>query len=466
MIHRRIRPVVALFACLGTAFLARPTGAQTYLGVDLTPGSTHAKNLGLSVFNGQVGGGLGVANPNIAGGGDHAVVWTGPSQYIDLTPDPSTDAYVSGFFGGQQVGQQSTSAASYYPHAYLWAGTAASAVDLNPAGFFTSIAAATDGLHQVGNGNIGTSPATGWNHALLWAGTPASSIDLNPPGHETSVANGLSGNRQVGSAAVTALGGSNHAFLWSGTAASGIDLNPAGFVWSEADGIHGDQVVGWGTPASAQVAEALLWNAVTDSSVNLTPPGYTRAYARATNGSQQVGEVGNAGSFTAGWHAALWTGSASSYVDLNRFLPAGIVSARALAIDDQGNVAGYGYDSAGDQRALEWLAPLAGDINGDRLVNFTDLLTLAQHYGKSPATWADGDFNADGAVNFDDLLLLAQNYGQPLSAAQFAGLDASFASVTERAFSQVPEPSALALLTLLIFVSRSFRRYASSRLHS
>lgn len=62
---------------------------------------------------------------------------------------------------------------------------------------------------------------------------------------------------------------------------------------------------------------------------------------------------------------------------------------------------------------------LAGDTNRDRAVNFDDLLTLAQNYGKSGQTFASGnvDRSADGVVNFDDLLILAQNYGQSLSVS-------------------------------------------------
>jgi hypothetical protein len=437
------------------SLIARPSQGQTYLGVDLTPGTSHLKNLGLSILGGQVGGGLGVPNPNVVGGGDHAVLWTAASHYTDLTPDPTADAYVSGLAAGQQVGQQSTPATSFYPHAFLWTGTAASALDLNPAGFLESQALATDGLHQVGSGTPSGQFAP---HALLWSGLAANYVDLNPARYQFSVATGLSGNRQVGYGTTTAIGGSNHALLWSGSAASATDLNPAGFSWTEADGIHGSQIVGWGTPDNAVVAEALLWSGSTDAYVNLSPAGFTRAYARSTNGQQQVGEVGNAGSFTNGWHAALWTGTAASYVDLNRFLPAGFVSARAEAIDDQGNVAGFGYDAAGNQHALEWLAPVTGDINGDRLVNFTDLLTLAQHYGQRPATWADGDFNSDGSVNFDDLLLLAQRYGQPPAAAQLAQLSPSMSADVQQAFAQVPEPTALVGVGAVALLSIRHRR--------
>lgn len=55
----------------------------------------------------------------------------------------------------------------------------------------------------------------------------------------------------------------------------------------------------------------------------------------------------------------------------------------------------------------------AGDTNSDGVVNFDDLLTLAQHYGQTGQTFSTGNLNysADGKVDFDDLLLLAQSYG-------------------------------------------------------
>jgi hypothetical protein len=57
-----------------------------------------------------------------------------------------------------------------------------------------------------------------------------------------------------------------------------------------------------------------------------------------------------------------------------------------------------------------------GDTNFDGVVNFADLLTLAQHYGSVSAEWETGDFTGDRAVGFNDLLLLAQHYGHTVGA--------------------------------------------------
>jgi hypothetical protein len=55
---------------------------------------------------------------------------------------------------------------------------------------------------------------------------------------------------------------------------------------------------------------------------------------------------------------------------------------------------------------------LTGDTNGDLRVDFSDLVVLAQQYGRTVTGGSlSGDFNNDGVVNFDDLVVLAQHYG-------------------------------------------------------
>lgn len=89
-----------------------------------------------------------------------------------------------------------------------------------------------------------------------------------------------------------------------------------------------------------------------------------------------------------------------------------------------------------------------GDTNIDGIVDFDDLLSLAQNYGTvDTATWIKGDSNYDGAVNFDDLLGLAQNYGTSavLSGDSFSS---EFVSDWALAQSMVPEPATLSLVAL------------------
>jgi hypothetical protein len=142
--------------------------------------------------------------------------------------------------------------------ASLWSGTAASWVDLNPAGSSNSIAFATSGGQQAGRALMG-----GVYCASLWSGTADSWINLNPAGSTESAAFAASGGHQVGSAVVD---GISRASLWSGTAASWVNLHafvPAGFVTSSATGISSDGVnmyiSGYGYNLLTQSTEALLW---------------------------------------------------------------------------------------------------------------------------------------------------------------------------------------------------------------
>lgn len=89
-----------------------------------------------------------------------------------------------------------------------------------------------------------------------------------------------------------------------------------------------------------------------------------------------------------------------------------------------------------------------GDVNGDRSVNFDDLLVLAANYNRSSRTFDRGDLNVDGTVNFDDLLVLASRYNTSVGGSADWALAAA-----------VPEPVAMAVTAALSagMVSRSRR---------
>jgi hypothetical protein len=91
---------------------------------------------------------------------------------------------------------------------------------------------------------------------------------------------------------------------------------------------------------------------------------------------------------------------------------------------------------------------LAGDANLDGVVNFADLLVVAQNFNHTldthgnPIDWADGDFNYDGKVNFADLLLVAQNFNKNLAAGQLAQTpDSSGDPATIPAETSSPAPA-------------------------
>ncbi len=61
---------------------------------------------------------------------------------------------------------------------------------------------------------------------------------------------------------------------------------------------------------------------------------------------------------------------------------------------------------------LAALPTCAGDVNGDRLVNFNDLNLVLSSFGQSGASLV-GDLNRDGAVNFADLNLVLSAFSAP-----------------------------------------------------
>jgi hypothetical protein len=63
----------------------------------------------------------------------------------------------------------------------------------------------------------------------------------------------------------------------------------------------------------------------------------------------------------------------------------------------------------GEAYKLGELNLLAGDINGDNLIDILDLASIANRYQSNDLT---ADINADGRVDILDLVLVAGNYGQ------------------------------------------------------
>jgi plastocyanin len=90
-----------------------------------------------------------------------------------------------------------------------------------------------------------------------------------------------------------------------------------------------------------------------------------------------------------------------------------------------------------------------GDVNGDRQVNFDDLLVLAANYNQPAQSFVQGDLTVDGQVNFDDLLVLAAHYNTAVAG------EWSYAQV-------VPEP-ALAFGGFGVFWGLLSRRERSLR---
>jgi hypothetical protein len=92
-------------------------------------------------------------------------------------------------------------------------------------------------------------------------------------------------------------------------------------------------------PAAAQTYVAI------DLNPNFS--GLGKSQAHAVSGSTEVGFGSGTGGSSKG-HALLWSGTADSAIDLNRFLPSGYnTDSRALAINSTGDVVGWGSGTKG-----------------------------------------------------------------------------------------------------------------------
>ena len=88
-----------------------------------------------------------------------------------------------------------------------------------------------------------------------------------------------------------------------------------------------------------------------------------------------------------------------------------------------------------------------GDATFDGLVNFADLVVLAQNYNTvGSATWGVGDFTFDNRVDFADLVILAQNYGAGVNISTDGVGGEAFSTDWALAQSLVPEPGSALLL--------------------
>ena len=98
-------------------------------------------------------------------------------------------------------------------------------------------------------------------------------------------------------------------------------------------------------------------------------------------------------------------------------------------------------DAADIAEFLELANRLPGDadLNGD--VQFSDFVTLTNHFGLTERTWSDGDFNCDGQVQFADFAILANHLGETSSAP-----------------AAVPEPICSPLMALGALVLLVWRR--------
>jgi len=411
------KSICVVLAALSAA--CAPARALTYTATLLHPtGYAGSAATGASgTF--QVGYGAGSGIPT-GTGQDHALLWNGSAaSMVDLNPAGFEYSEAVAVSGNLQAGSGKGPATSNQFHALIWNGTAQSYLDLNPTGFSHTQILGASGTYQAG---LGAGPSTdGESHAMLWSGTAASKVDLHPAGYSSSAAWAASGESQVGYAHVAT--GMDHAMLWHGTANSAVDLNPLGFDESQGTGASDNAQVGRGYAPGYFGARALLWHGTSQSLVDLTPPDVS-AQAFAVRSNTQVGDA-----YTADWgasHAVLWHGSAASMVDLHPYLdalPIDFTSSTAFGISDDGTIVGVAnrYDAATE---------------------------ISSYYA---VAWKPiVDFNQNGFVDAADYVAW-RNGGASFAADDYNTWRAHFGQSSAASSTSIPEPTALALCFVAAF---------------
>ncbi|HLJ50622.1 MAG TPA: hypothetical protein VKU01_31630 [Bryobacteraceae bacterium] len=309
-----------------------------------------------------------VENDTVSGGtttpsAQHAGLWTGPTSFTDLHTGGNNFSQVLGMVGNQQVGFQSPSVVQgfmgtrnfdyMYPEgasqasAYLWKGSTSGAVNLNPAGFTSSVAFATNGVQQGGfayttsfcaNCVPQTTPV---RHAMLWSGTAASAVDLNPPGWWDTQVRALSLSAQAGDGYEPQFpqipnNGMRHALLWTGSATSMVDLNPylpLGFIYAVANGIDSSgNVVGhaWRQTPTGYVFAPVIFQPQPASLSQLA--SVTLNASEVNQGDTLQGQVTLAGPAPSGGQVITFLACASDGLDYHDLAP---VPASAIVPEGQ-----------------------------------------------------------------------------------------------------------------------------------
>lgn len=178
----------------------------------------------LAVDNGfQVGNATPIGSPS-----DHPFLFNGTNSSVDLLP-AGFGAGQAFCISGNNIGGFVQATGPQGPgQACMWtAHTAASFVNLKPAGYGFSQVNGISADQQVGSAvsNLKDGQGFFFVHALLWAGTAASAVDLNPSDNEGSFAAAVRNDMQVGYYYPGSDDTMDKACLWTGSAGSMVDLD-------------------------------------------------------------------------------------------------------------------------------------------------------------------------------------------------------------------------------------------------
>ncbi len=116
---------------------------------------------------------------------------------------------------------------------------------------------------------------------------------------------------------------------------------------------------------------------------------------------------------------------------------------------------------------MTWRMLIHGDVNGDGVVDISDLAIMGANWSQATASggygWGIGDLNSDGVVDISDLAILGANWGATASwaagQANVAGFSSSdLGDAIQPFLHTIPEPGGWLLLLLATLGMLGFHR--------
>src|SRR4051812_39549819 len=172
---------------------------------------------------------------------------------------------------------------------------------------------------QVGQVDSPTSQASG----AIFSGNFTNPIRFDLAGFDQVWLNATDGVQEVGGGFLTGAIFPNdddfpyRALVFNGTAASGVDLTPAGTYSAFANTVAGGLQGGWTKDVHGGMLHPVIWSGSASSIVNLLPPSADSGSVRGIKSGMEAGRVHLIGMPDGTGHAAIWKGTAASFVDKN-----------------------------------------------------------------------------------------------------------------------------------------------------
>jgi hypothetical protein len=273
--------------------------------------------------------------------GEEQALYLTPTGIRDMHPAGWTSSHITDAWGSTYHVGFGAPSGTVPLNALLWIGGGAP-INLHPSsGADSTMAFGGDGQLQVGSGTaLDLSTFTLVTKGCTWSRTAASFRYLLSPSHTNVTAYGTDGTAAVGEGTITA---QKHALYWPTIGQVPRDLNPSGATESQSLTTHSGQQGGYFiSPATSGNQHAALWTGSSGTMVDLNPnAAFTSSSVVRVRGGLQVG-TGTPITSPLRKQAIAWHGASGTWINLHFMLPYPFTfwSSAAGDIDANGNITG------------------------------------------------------------------------------------------------------------------------------